>query len=248
MFEMPTQPQTAFRVLYSGLKFWGSHLGQLCLVTAVAMVLGSLPGFFFPELNSLEHHIKTQFVEENMLFVFIFGIVMFFIFGFIVHRVHSLMYKTNASISSSFWMALRRLPVLIVALAIYNVVVIAGFMALIIPGVAFSVLLSLYFVLIMTDDLGPFSAFKESWRLVTGDWFHSFVVLTVMSIVIVALSLLVKLGTRDIWIIVHPAGDGILYLGNRIIRIISGMLFYGVFVSILLMLCHDLKLRKKITS
>lgn len=244
MFTMPTKPQNAFRVLLSGLKFWGSHWGQLCLVTVVAMALGSLPGFFFPELNSFDAKITTQFVEEHIVFVFLFGIIMFFIFGFIVHRVHSLMYETKASVGASVWMAIKRLPILIAALVIYDIVVLAGFMLFIIPGVAFSILLSLYFVLIMTDNLGPLSAFKESWHLVTDDWFHSFVVLTIMTIVLVSLSLLVKMGTRDIWVIVHPAGYGVLDLGNRILRIVSGMLFYGVFVSILLMLCHDLKLRK----
>ncbi len=243
MFKLPKKPLNVFQILKAGLSFWQQNLMALCGLTLTAMILSAIPAFLFPPLNSFNPDVLTKFVDERIELVLLFSVIMFLVFAFIIHRVHAMMFQLKTTWVNSVKVAVFKLPALIVALVIFYVLVMIGFMLFIIPGIGLSILLSLYFLLIVVENLGPIQAFKKSWALVSDHWFHTFFVIVIMSTVIATLSFLIKTGSQDLWVIAHPFGEGVFHLGNRIIRIVSGTLFYGVFCSILLMLYHDLTLR-----
>lgn len=246
MNELPIKPGTCFSVLSSSFEFWRKHLGVLLLVVAAPVILSAIPALTFPQMDRFsDYDVSKAFVHQHLLAAFIFAFILFYFYGFIVHRVHTMMYQSKATVAQSLLVAAKKLPYLIIALFIFNVTVFAGMLVLIIPGIAFAVLLSLYFVVIVVDNDNPFSGFKHSWMLVTEHWFHVFGIFAILMVTIFVVSGGIDFLAKALWVIPHPSGQGLLHLGNRLVRMFVGALFYSFFVVVQMMVYHDLKLRQK---
>ena len=80
----------------------------------------------------------------------------------------------EVTVGNLYRAALRRfLPVLGV-LALIVVIVVSASLLLIIPGVFFFVRLFLAPIAVMLEDIGPMQAIKRSWHLTRGNWWRSF--------------------------------------------------------------------------
>ncbi|MBI2637042.1 MAG: DUF975 family protein [Parcubacteria group bacterium] len=55
---------------------------------------------------------------------------------------------------------------------LYGLLVIAGLVLLVVPGVVFAVRFQLYLYLIVDRELGPVAALKESWRMTRGTFWN----------------------------------------------------------------------------
>lgn len=246
MFTLPTEPQNCFGVLESSLKFWKTHYTKLLLTVLASIILGSIPGLIFPKVTLATYHITMKIILMNWWYVLVFLVVMFFLFGFILHQVYCLLNNKKTTIRESLLIALKKLPYLIISYFIYVAVVTVGLFAMLIPGIGLLILLSMYLPLIIIENKGPISGFKESWDLTNNEWTHTFFVLLILTIAIILATMFINLIGNELWVFAHPAGYGVLPLGHRILKIAVDMVFFPIYVTTIMMLLHDLQLRQQL--
>jgi hypothetical protein len=80
----------------------------------------------------------------------------------------------NRSFIESLISCLKKTHKIIIVIILYLVAVMLGIIAFILPGIYVMVLYSLAFISIIDTDVSVIAAFKNSKRLIRGNWFFSF--------------------------------------------------------------------------
>lgn len=245
MYTLSKKPQNICQIFLSSLNFWRQYYCQMLIAMLITVLFGTLPGLILPRMEHITREMTFHFIITNWYFYLAYVIIMLFLFGFVVHRVYSLMYQTHATTCDSFCAVLKKLPYLIVALVIYDIVIFLGVVAFLIPGIGLMVLLSMYFIVIIVEGANPIQGFKRSWLMITDNWWHTFAVLFILTIGTYLISYIIGQLSVDLWVVIHPIGRGHLGLGNRICRIIADLILLPYFISTLMVLYQDLKIRKQ---
>jgi hypothetical protein len=88
----------------------------------------------------------------------------------------------EVDVSASYRYAFSRIGGLIGLALLIGLIVGIGFILLIIPGIIFLVFLSVSVAAFIVERLGAVDSMKRSWRLVSGNWWHTLGVIVVASI------------------------------------------------------------------
>src|SRR5690242_4022591 len=97
MFTLAKQPLKFHEIFLASFQFWRQYYCQMLTAMLITVLIGILPGIIVPRLKNLTHMIVHHFVVANWYYLVFYSIVMLFLFGFVVHRVYSLMNQTNAT-------------------------------------------------------------------------------------------------------------------------------------------------------
>jgi hypothetical protein len=89
----------------------------------------------------------------------------------------------EVDVRASYQYAFSRLGGLIGLALLVGLVVGVGFILLIIPGIIFLVFLSVSVSAFIIERVGVTEAMSRSWKLVSGQWWHTFIVIVVAAII-----------------------------------------------------------------
>jgi hypothetical protein len=146
--------------------------------------------------------------------------------------------------------ALGRLPALLLMTILFTIALTLGFVLLIIPCLILMVSLVLCFSTALFDNKGPVSALSESHRLVWGNWWRTAAILTVGFVVVLVIYLAVSLviGVLSPLLVLSGGDVGTVVLVTMITSLLLGvmmsLLVTPLYISLLLAVYWDLKLRK----
>lgn len=125
----------------------------------------------------------------------------------------------HPSVGKALSDGIRVLPVVSLAVLLYTLAIIAGTLALIIPGIFLAVRLYFAAQAAVVDDAHGVEALRRSWRLVEDSWWRTFGILIVLGIVSGLLALPLGFVTQ---IIGTVADNGPLYvLGTAIAQTVT---------------------------
>src|SRR5687768_2050712 len=156
----------------------------------------------------------------------------------------------DLGIGAALQAALLRLPALVVMMILFILAVMIGTLLLIIPGIILMVSLLLCYPTALFDNKGPVSALSESHRLVWGNWWRTFVMLSVGVIILIVIYLIVAtiVGVIAPFLMVGGAGaeDVLLYgmVSLVLIFVFLSLLLTPFYISLGIAIYWDLKLRK----
>jgi hypothetical protein len=156
----------------------------------------------------------------------------------------------DLGIGAALQAALPRLPALVVMMILFILAVMIGTLLLIIPGIILMVSLLLCYPTALFDNKGPVSALSESHRLVWGNWWRTFVMLSVGVIILIVIYLIVAtiVGVIAPFLMVGGAGaeDVVLYalVSVGLIFVFLSLLLTPFYISLGIAIYWDLKLRK----
>jgi hypothetical protein len=156
----------------------------------------------------------------------------------------------DLGIGAALQASLPRLPALVVMMILFMLAVMIGTLLLIIPGIILMVSLLLCYPTALFDNKGPVSALSESHRLVWGNWWRTFVMLSVGVIILVVIYLIVAtiVGVIAPFLMVGGAGaeDVALYalVSVGLIFVFLSLLLTPFYISLGIAIYWDLKLRK----
>lgn len=181
------------------------------------------------------------------------SLVSMFFYAWILYRAESVLMNRPETIKDALHVAKKRFLPLIGVLAVYVVLVVAlvlfGFgmqylgkllhLTLFLTVISLAITIFIFTLLafsmptVILDSMPVFKSFEHSIRLVWGNWWRTFGIITIFIIPIVFLSLLVLLTPfRDI-------------VSLTIYEFIYHIITYPLMVSLILVLYHDLKTRKQ---
>ena len=220
---------------------WWRHLGVfltlafVLIAPAVVLVDGIwVGGLFDPESTNPAGEAVSQ-----MLFTFVIPPL---ITAVHVVAVVDIAAGRQPSVGRSLRAAVARSLPLVAATLLYSLVVLAGFIALIIPGIWLAV--ACYFTaqhVAYDDEMGAVRAVGASYDLVKGSWWWTFAVLLVVSLIVFALLLpIVGVGLVASILIGGLPGGILLIVG--IVAVNTAVYSFGALAGTLLF--FDLRARK----
>lgn len=168
----------------------------------------------------------------------VIGIVLaLFIMAVILHRMYNLAANPDFKLATSIQFVLSKYLIIFSCMLLIYVVVSAGILLFILPGVFLGILFLFSLLFILFDDAGWLSAIKRSCQLVWGNWWRTFAVFIVPAILITVIQNFIPLifGIRHVWLNV--------FIISLVISVIKPYLD-----AVLLIQFNDLKLRQQITA
>ena len=152
----------------------------------------NFPNLILSAINSLDN-LGSAGVVFNLIYSFV---AIPFLSGAMIFYTYRSLTRNQVTVGEAFHQANRRLLHLILVYIMYSVLVLAGCLALIIPGlyVAYRLVFSLYVTVI--DNSSALDSLSSSWELTKGRWWlvfrASFLILCVVLVPILLIVLLIS--------------------------------------------------------
>jgi len=142
--------------------------------------------------------------------------------------------------------ALRKLPLLIALIILNMLALMVGFILLIVPGLILIVSLVLAMPILLLEDKGPIDSLTSSHKLVWGNWWRTAAILTVGGIIIFVLYMILGLIAAAVAPFLAGGEAAVVAVVSLfIVLALAGILISPYFVSLILNIYWDLKLRRE---
>lgn len=227
MFKFKTKPQSITEIAVSGFTLYWKSLRKVWFWSFLLAIITSIPDWV------MSHLIEQRYSVPVLLTADLFFILMIPLGTFCIAVILYHLYLTGSQTQKKFseitslikerllWMSLA---VLLVMMATW-----LGVFLFIIPGIFIAVMLIFVLPLMLLDDLSLVDAFKTSWNLVRGNWWHTFGALIIPLILF--------------YIAVPSIYSGNPSLTHLILDLIRMVLVTPLFFAYILTLFYDSKLR-----
>jgi hypothetical protein len=233
------RPRDLSAIVSTAFSTWWHHLGVFIALAAIPVfpAIFLLDGVWGRQLSDPDNTDVAAAVTS--------GAMQNLIIAPLVTAMHVLVVMGLArgehpSVGSALSDGLRVLPRVSVAVLLYTLCVVAGTIALIIPGIFLAVRLYFAAQAAVVDEATGTHALRRSWNLVEDQWWRTFGILIVLAIVSGLLALPLGFVTQ---IIGDSADNGPLYvLGSAIAQTVT-LSFTALAGTILF---FDLRTRKSV--
>lgn len=246
MYEKPTSPQSIGQVLDGTFRLTAAsfrHTWLLALLAGLSSYAAS--AYQFSKGGTpMEAMLAPQ--DATYWTLYAAGVVLSILFFAAIYLRVDTVAGGTAGQGGAVSGALRRLPLLIV-LSILTVIAIAcGMVLLVIPGIILAVSLVASMPIFLLEDKGPVDSLTSSHRLVWGNWWRTFIILVVAFIIAVVLYFVFGFVAALIGPLL-TGGDAVLgaMVTLAIVLALLGIVITPFFVSLVLNIYWDLKLRKE---
>lgn len=120
-----------------------------------------------------EYARRAEFQPAFSLHLVLLSLVMLYLAGVLIRMVYDAT-RGEASLSDAARVAARRYGVLLVATILFGLIVVAGTIALIVPGLFLGFKFFYYDYAVLTEDAGSIGSLGRSWQVVRGNWWRTF--------------------------------------------------------------------------
>ncbi len=168
-------------------------LASFAVMTLLPMPKQPSPSASFVELTAYLFALLYWVIFTGVLLSLISWIVGCVTGGFAVKYASDIIEGRAPTVGESLNFALSRLPSLLVAQFIAGVLVVAGLILLVVPGIIVAIMFSLTIPAIIIEERDALEGLSRSRRLVSNRWLKTFAVLLLTGIIILVVSLVASL-------------------------------------------------------
>jgi len=248
-----TEPLSIGGVLDSGISLYRSTFKQttgLALIVAIPYVLAA--GLMSYAGAGLTPGAPPEAMDGQLPLIFGAMLLMypalFFLWGAVGHRIVALARGGEANTSADIGFGLKLMIPLTVVLILFMLALTLGFLLLIIPGLIIMVTMSQFATVPLMEDRSSWSSLWRSHKLIwRGNYWRTAAILTVMSIIGLAVSLGVYLVVGAVSV-AQATSEGVDFV-YLVIEAFANMalmtLLMPLTLSMLLALYNDLLLRRE---
>ncbi|WP_129647603.1 hypothetical protein [Peristeroidobacter agariperforans] len=254
MAIQPTQPQGIGGVLDTAFQLYKSSLAVVWPIALLVTVLSLAPLFYLVFTGIPLFDPTAAAAPDPSLFTKIIVAVLISVIpstwgmSAVFLKQEAIGSGSDLATGSAFQVALQRLPAMIVAVILYMVAIMIGYVLLIVPGLILTLSLMMYMSLVLFERKGPVDALVGSHKLVWGNWWRTAAILTLtgilMMVIYLALAFVFGLLSPFIAMAFGNAllvGMGVQLLSQAATNVLVMPFTCAVFISIY----WDLKLRKQ---
>lgn len=242
MYQPPTAPLSIGGVLDHGFRLMRACFTGVIGLAFLSAIVNAIPGLIVPQPDlTANPSLPASFIAFSLVAV-LFGVVLY---GAILARIDAVVKSTQLSFMDSIGVGMRRFFPILFCFILYSLAVTLGFLALIVPAVILMLSLGMGPYLVVTDNMGPLAALKESHRLIWGHWWRTAAIVTV--IMFITLSAYFLVGTlTGVSAVMSNVDDlqGINIAATVTMALLSAFITPLAY-SFGMALLHDLKLRKE---
>lgn len=190
MYELPSAPQSVGGILDDGFKLFRASWRPLLPLAVVASVISSVPQFLFAGLAEIKPGEAPPGLALGagaaitFLVVIVLSVVAYSVMLAGVDRAAR---GSATSLRDALGVGIRRAPAVIRTGILVGLAVVVGLVLLVIPGIYLMVALYPVLLLPIAEQLGARQSFRRAMELVKGSWWRTAGVLSVVSLLIIAL-------------------------------------------------------------
>jgi len=232
MFKLAQKPLTPRELIAESFRLWKVSLKPMLPMCFGLILLTSLPVFFIPELNTFYTREILGELYEQMGLTLLFIVLAQWSFAVVYHRLYTLTLKRTDTIINSLIFGLKRLPALLVATLLLSLTVMAGSILAIVPGFIFAFYLAMYYPIVIQDNENPIEAYKHSWRLVRGHWFHTAGTMCIILVIGIVAGIVIGETLAGVLVIQHRDG-GEIWMAHNVARVLVNTLYYPLLCSVI---------------
>ena len=146
------------------------------------------------------------------------------------------------SLGSALAVGARRVPAMVLGSLLYVLAIGIGLVLLVVPGIYVFGKFQLWMTAIFMDDAGAVEGLGISWRLTRGRWWRGTIILSVALVILYVFALALGLVSGLITALSHLSLTDRTIV-SQLLGVVSNMVVLPMFVSILIVMYHDFKLR-----
>lgn len=245
MLILPEQPQSIGKTLDTGIKLYLASFKSVILLSLLYGFIAIIPQLMMPRLAPAMQARQWGTIVPIFFAVFFFNLLLI---NALVYRIGMVARDTPVSLGAALKQGLKRLLPVIFGSILYGLSVALGFVLLIIPGIILMFSLFFFSAAIILDGVSMGASLRLSHRLVWGNWWRTTTVLSVIGII--SFAFYIGLGALTGAAVGMSAGNNpvlVQQLVQPVVALFSAFLT-PLFYSILIVLYHDLKIRKQGTD
>ena len=254
MSIQPAQPQSIGGVLDTTFQLYKASVVKLIPLSLIAALASSPPTIYMlMNGNSLADPLAMLTMMRSpgyWLAVIATWIGSLWLMSAAFLKIGAIGAGGDLGLGSALQQSLSRLPTILLMTLLIMLALTIGFLLLIVPGLILMVSFALCFATALFESKGPVGALSESHRLVWGNWWRTLAILTVgfiivfviymaVSLVIGAVAPFLVLGGSDVETVLL-----ITLVTSLLIGVLASLLITPFYISMLLAIYWDLKLRK----
>ncbi len=240
MQYLASQPVSVAKILDTSFKLYKASfpklLGYFIILTALYMLMSYLVDVFMPIPDNPTELPNFEDIRKVSGVFFLVTLVSLIIYSAIIYRVDNVAHDRDDSFSEGLSVGFKTFPKMVVAVILYSIAMVLGFILLVVPGLILSLSLYLYIYFIVLDDMGGYESLKSSHDLVWGQWWKTATVFTIPGVILIIIF-------GFIGMIAGFASGGsatLIEFFSNLVTAFATPFFYIVGY----VLYHDLKLRK----
>ncbi|MCP5328883.1 MAG: hypothetical protein R3E75_13480 [Steroidobacteraceae bacterium] len=236
------RPMSVGEVLDAGITLFKASLLRCLPLSLLAVIIGQLPS-----LVTMAQR-RTPSLEGlgplGWLLVIGAGLANVLLWGAILLRQQAIAEGRRSPLAADLRRPLLRLPAALALIVLSALLIGAGVLALLLPGLYLIVALMFAYPALLLDDESVVGALRKSFLLVRGNWGRTSAILTVA---LFAILVFYAIGMIAGLIVVQLMGGGDIgsvFLATTIIGALIGALFTPFICALSLAQYADLKLRR----
>lgn len=245
--QLPDKALNPLEVWKIGFRLWKSTFKHIQLLTLYLVVWLFLPFFLFGGINFTDHNLVTQQNIEQALFIPVYTLVTLVIYTTVYFRLsYELKNEHKPTFRESIPVTFKKVIWLIPAVFISVASLVAGYFFFVLPGIYLTVVLSLYYPLIIIDDLGPFAAIKRCLQLISGKWWHTACVVLVPTSLFLLIAALIEHFTVGIGnaAFTQPSPTE-TWIIHHIAKMVLATVYFPYYAAIVVVQLHNLKVQEQ---
>lgn len=256
MSLMPTAPRSIGGVLDDAIRLYRrSWLACLPIVLIMFVLMLPLSLLLATRMQSLVGNpqamldlFKSPIIWQSY---FVMIVVMCAVYGALFAQAHAVAHGERLTVVAALGVGLKRTPVLLGVGLLFGMMVGVGMVLLIIPGVYLWGVFQLAFAPAVVERAGVFESLTASRRLTKGNWWRTFVIITVALIImyVLVISVMFIVGiVAGVSTLTAAAGEqqvGAALVTQQLISSAVNVFVMSFLPCIVLAVYYDLKLRKE---
>lgn len=259
MSIQPSQPQSIGGVLDTTFQLYKASLVKMIPLSLLMVIAGSPQSIYMFVRGGAGGNPADPFAMLAMMqgggywlaaCVGIIGSMWMLSAGYL--KIHAIGTGGDLGIGSAVAQALTRLPAVLLMVILFGIALTIGLILLVIPGLILMVSLGLCFNTALFGDKGPVAALSESHRLVWGNWWRTFAILSVGVVIIFVIYMIAALVIGLIVpVLIFGGGGGgtenvllVSLISGLLIGVLMSLLLTPFYISLAIAIYWDLKLRK----
>ncbi len=256
MFALANRPQSIGKTLDSGFKLFFAGFGKVFILALVASFVANLPSIVMGTKLEAADPEAFRALGGQILGLFAVAMILATALNTAILRRLAVLGNGGAagdSMGQSIAIGFKYLVPVFVAAILYGFAVGAGMLLLIIPGIFLLVSLYLFWPAIVVEGKGPIEALKRSHNLVRGNWWRTVTVMTIPIVLLIAVYFAAAFVIGIVVGITSSGGDAIAVTTTvekttllvHLLQVPVNAVSLALFYAVLVVLYHDLKLRKE---
>ena len=254
MYSLPTEPGSIGNTLDAGFKLYAVSFKRVIGMAILAMMSVAVPVMVMIfAISVLAGNSKEP--NAGLFVIMAVGVLLALVFYMWFYlaalcRIGGIAYGKEFNLGTCMSMSASKLLPVLGGWFLYSLAMIGGFMLFIVPGIYLSVSLSMFALCIVLEGDGVVESLRHSFRLISGNWWRTAIIGTVVLIVYYVLSLAIEIPfyvLESVLFTLEPGtqpGPGQTLL-SMVGSFISAIVTFPLMMAAVIAVFHDLKLRKE---